>query len=134
MNSQKIVRLNRRIYKKRVRYWLTLFHGIGKCTYGSGASTRIAIAILAKFNVPLNFWQSAGFALFYGIGKCTYGSGASTRIAIAILAKFNVPLNFWQSAGFALFYGIGNCSYSSGTPTRIALAILGVQSAGFALF
>ena len=104
MNSQKIVRLNRRIYKKRVRYWLTLFHGIGKCTYGSGASTRIAIAILAKFNVPLNFWQSAGFALFYGIGKCTYGSGASTRIAIAILAKFNVPLNFWQSAGFALFY------------------------------
>ena len=61
--------------------------------YGSGASTRIALAILGV--------QSAGFALIYGIGKCTYGSGASTRIALAILGV--------QSAGFALIYGIGKC-------------------------
>ena len=33
-----------------------------KCTYGSGASIRIALAILGV--------QSAGFALIYGIGKC----------------------------------------------------------------
>ena len=59
--------------------------------YGSGASTRIALAILGV--------QSAGFALIYGIGKCMYGSGASTRIALAILGV--------QSAGFALIYGIG---------------------------
>ena len=32
-----------------------------KCMYGSGASTRIALAILGE--------QSAGFALIYGIGK-----------------------------------------------------------------
>ena len=35
---------------------LPLFYGIGKCSYSSGASTRIALAILGV--------QSAGFALF----------------------------------------------------------------------
>ena len=40
-----------------------LFDGIGKCSYSSGISTRIALAILGV--------QSAGFALIYGIGKCT---------------------------------------------------------------
>ena len=35
-----------------------LFYGIGKCSYSSGISTRIALAILGV--------QSAGFALFYG--------------------------------------------------------------------
>ena len=38
---------------------LPLFYGIGKCSYSSGASTRIALAILGV--------QSAGFALFYTI-------------------------------------------------------------------
>ena len=56
---------------------LPLFYRIGKCSYSSGASTRIA------------------FALFYRIGKCSYSSGVSTRIAFAILGV--------QSAGFALF-------------------------------
>lgn len=41
-----------------------LFYEIGKCTYSSGISTRIAIAILGV--------QGAGFALFNEIEKCTY--------------------------------------------------------------
>lgn len=41
-----------------------LFYEIGKCSYSSGISTRIAIAILGE--------QSAGFALFNEIGKCVY--------------------------------------------------------------
>ena len=65
-----------------------LFYGIGKCSYSSGISTRIALAILGV--------QSAGFALFYGIGKCSYSSGTPKRIALAILGV--------QSAGFALSY------------------------------
>ena len=69
--------------------WLFCY-GIGNCSYSSGISTRIALAILGV--------QSAGFALFYGIGKCSYSSGISTRIALAILGV--------QSAGFALFYAI----------------------------
>ena len=63
-------------------------YGIGNCSYSSGISTRIALAILGV--------QSAGFALFYGIGNCSCSSGTSTRIALAILGV--------QSAGFALFY------------------------------
>ncbi len=43
-----------------------LFYGPGKRSYSSGASTRIAKAILGV--------QSAGFALFYGPGKCSYSS------------------------------------------------------------
>ena len=41
-----------------------LFNEIEKCSYSSGISTRIAIAILGA--------QSAGFALFNEIEKCTY--------------------------------------------------------------
>ena len=50
-----------------------LFYGIGKCSYSSGISTRIALAILGV--------QSAGFALFYGIGNCSYSSGAPARVS-----------------------------------------------------
>ena len=73
-----------------------LFYEIEKCSYSSGISTRIAIAILGV--------QSAGFALFNEIEKCSYSSGISTRIAIAILGA--------QSAGFALFNEIEKCTYS----------------------
>ena len=41
-----------------------LFYEIGKCSYSSGISTRIAMAILGV--------QSAGFALFNKIEKCVY--------------------------------------------------------------
>ena len=41
-----------------------LFYEIGKCSYSSGISTRIAIAILGV--------QSAGFAHFNEIEKCVY--------------------------------------------------------------
>ena len=73
-----------------------LFYEIGKCSYSSGISTRIAIAILGV--------QSAGYALFNKIGKCLYSSGISTRIAIVILGV--------QSAGYALFNEIEKCVYS----------------------
>ncbi|MBC8558324.1 hypothetical protein [Jutongia hominis] len=38
------------------RWLCTFFNGMGNCSYSSGASTRIALAILGV--------QSAGFALF----------------------------------------------------------------------
>lgn len=41
-----------------------LFYEIGKCSYSSGISTRIAIAILGA--------QSQRFALFNEIEKCVY--------------------------------------------------------------
>jgi hypothetical protein len=41
-------------------FLIHLLHGIGNCSYGSGA-------------------------LFYGIGNCSYSGGTPTRIALAIL-------------------------------------------------